>query len=114
MVKKYIPDQGDIVLINFNPQSGKEQAGRRPAIVISPLKYNAKVGLMICVPITGKCKGYPFEVELPKSLKTKGVILTDHIRNIDYVIRKARFCEKIPQSVLKEVIQKLNILINIY
>lgn len=113
MVKEYIPNQGDIVLINFNPQSGKEQAGRRPAIVLSPLKYNKIVGLMICAPITSKNKGYPFEVELPKSLKTKGVVLADHIRNLDYKIRKAKFREKITKSVLNEVLHKLNTLINV-
>ncbi len=113
MVKKYIPNQGDIVLLNFNPQSGKEQAGKRPAIVISPLKYNKIVGLMICAPVTSKSKGYPFEVSLPKVLKTKGYILSDHIRNLDWQTRKTKFCEKAGKKVLQEVIQKLNTLINI-
>lgn len=113
MVKTYIPNQGDIVSLNFNPQTGKEQAGRRPAVVISPLKYNKIVGLMICAPITSKNKGYPFEVELPQALKTRGVVLADHIRNVDYKMRKARFREKVTKSVLKEILEKLNILINI-
>lgn len=106
MVKIYIPDKGDIVLLNFNPQAGKEQSGYRPAIAISGREYNNKVGLAIFCPITSKIKGYPFEVKLTSSMKTKGVILADHIKNLDWKIRMAQFIEKAPPSVLSEAIEK--------
>ena len=111
MVKKYIPEKGDIVLLDFNPQSGKEQAGKRPAVVISPKAYNAKVGLAIFCPITSKIKDYPFEVVLPKNLKTKGVILADHLKNLDWQARNSVFLEKLPIDCLQEILNKLVVLI---
>ena len=112
MVKKYIPNKGDIVFLNFNPQKGKEQSGVRPALVISPASYNKKVGLALFCPITTQIKGYPFEVILPDKLRTHGVILTDHVKNLDWQLRKIKFCEKVPQDILNEVIQRLNTLLN--
>lgn len=111
MVKKYIPERGDIVLFDFNPQSGKEQAGKRPAIVISPKAYNAKVGLAIFCPITSKVKDYPFEVRLPKQMKTKGVILADYVKNLDWQVRNSYFLEKLPDECLREVLDKLGVLL---
>lgn len=113
MNPKYIPHQGDLIFVNFNPQAGREQAGKRPALVLSPWKYNEATGLMICAPVTSKMKDYPFEVKLPNTLKIKGVVLADHIRNVDWKIRKARFVEKAPSELLRDVIQKINTLINI-
>jgi len=112
MVKQYTPRRGDIVFINFNPQSGKEQSGKRPALIISPTTYNEKVGLAIMLPITNKAKGYPFEILLPKKLKTKGAILTDHVKNLDWKSRKAKFVEKLPTETYTEVISRLNLLTN--
>jgi len=103
VMKSYIPDRGDIVSLQFSPQAGKEQAGRRPALVLSPKKYNQKVGLAIFCPITKQEKGYPFEVSLPQSLSTKGVILADHVKSLDWQMRKARFVEKVSKSTFEEV-----------
>lgn len=111
MVKSYIPEKGDIVLLDFNPQLGREQAGKRPAVVISPKAYNAKVGLAIFCPITSQVKGYPFEVVLAGGVRTKGVILADHIKNLDWRARNVEFCEKLPQSILQEVLAKLGLLV---
>lgn len=110
MVKEYIPELGDVVLIDFNPQSGKEQAGRRPAVVLSPRSYNAKVGLAIFCPITSKIKNYPFEVVLESGLKTKGAVLSDHVKNLDWRVRNACFREKLPQKNLYEILDKLRVL----
>ena len=111
MVKNFIPERGDIIFLGFNPQQGKEQAGRRPAIVLSAGQYNAKVGLVICCPITKQMKGYPFEVVLPGSLKTKGVILVDQIKSMDFRARGVIFIEKMPLQTLGEVLRKLGILL---
>ena len=106
-----VPDRGDIVSLQFNPQRGREQAGRRPALVLTPRSYNAKVGLAILCPITSHAKGYPFEVALPNAMKTKGVILADHVKSLDWQVRGARITEKVPPSVLAEVQAKLEVLL---
>ena len=107
----YCPQKGDIVFLNFDPQSGREQAGKRPALVISNAAYNQKVGLAIFCPITSNIKNYPFEVLLPSSLKTSGVILADHIKNLDWQARKATFVEKVSADVMTEVFDKIIVLI---
>lgn len=107
----YVPDSGDIVWITFNPQAGHEQAGRRPAVVLSPAAYNGKVGLAILCPITSQVKGYPFEVLIPEGLDVKGAILSDQVKNLDWKARKAEFGGKLPASVFNEVVQKLSTLI---
>jgi mRNA interferase MazF len=109
----YIPDRGDIVWLDFNPQTGREQSGRRPALTISPKAYNEKLGLAIFCPITSNIKGYPFEVKIPARLKIKGVILADHVKNLDWKIRKAKYICKLPSNNLLDVMEKLNILIGI-
>jgi mRNA interferase MazF len=111
MVKCYTPERGDIIRIEFTPQKAKEQAGTRPALVLSPRIYNEKIGLSILCPITTVQKGYPFEVSLPAKLKTHGVILSDHIRNFDWRSRNARFIEKAPKETLKEALQKVTLLL---
>jgi len=85
--KIYIPDRGDIVWLEFNPQAGHEQAGLRPALVISPAAYNSLVGLALMCPITSKIKGYPFEVLIPKKFKINGAILADQIKSLDWRTR---------------------------
>ena len=109
--KKFIPERGDIVSISFSPQSGHEQAGRRPAIVLSPRQYNEKTGLAIMCPITSKIKGYPFEVDLPDSLKTKGVVLSDQVKNLDWRAREVAFIERLPVETLGRIQEKLLLLI---
>jgi len=107
----YIPDRGDLVWLNFSPQSGHEQAGRRPAICLSPKEYNGKTGLAIFCPITSKIKGYPFEVKLPEGLPIKGVILADQIRSLDWRARKAKFIAKAPKEVLEETLNLIGLLL---
>lgn len=111
MVTRYVPAQGDVVFLQFNPQQGREQAGLRPALVLSPKEYNAKVGLMIACPITSHKKGYPFEVSVSEGMKTRGVILADHVKSLDWVARKARFVEHIPRKTLQAVLEKLSLLL---
>jgi mRNA interferase MazF len=113
MVKKYIPNRGDIIMLNFNHQSGKEQAGKRPALVLSPSAYNERVGLALCCPITSQIKGYPFEVLLPEKLPVQGVILSDHVKSLDWKIRQAKFICSVPVSILDEVMAKLSVIIRI-
>lgn len=113
MVKKYIPYCGDIVWLSFNPQSGHEQSGRRPALVISPKAYNEKTSLAIFCPISSQVKGYPFEVKIPDNPEIKGVILSDQIKNLDWETRKAEFICKLSKPALAETLNKINALLNI-
>ena len=99
----YIPNRGDIVWINFTPQAGHEQRGKRPALIISPKIYNEKTSLCVCLPITSKIKGYPFEVALPANLDIEGVILSDQIKNLDFLARKVSFICKVTDFVIEEV-----------
>jgi len=107
----YTPNSGDIVWITFTPQAGHEQAGRRPALVLSPAAYNGKVGLAIFCPITSQIKGYPFEVLLPDGLIISGAVLSDQVKSLDWKARQAEFVCKLPASTLNEVFQKLNTLL---
>jgi mRNA interferase MazF len=107
----YMPQSGDIVWITFNPQAGHEQAGRRPALVLSPAAYNGKVGLAILCPITSQVKGYPFEVLIPDGLEISGAILSDQVKSLDWKARKAEFGCKLPPATFNEVVQKLSTLI---
>jgi len=111
MVKNsYIPDQGDLVWLDFNPQKGREQANRRPAIVLSPKNYNQKTGLALMCPITSRAKGYPFEI-IVQDNKISGVVLTDQIKNLDWQERKVSFVKKIDNLSLKEIQEKIITLI---
>mgnify|MGYP001574940802 CR=1 FL=1 len=107
----YIPSRGDIVKMSFSPQSGHEQAGWRPALVVSPKAYNAASSLALFCPITSTTKGYPFEVPLPDGTETAGVVLADQIRSLDWRARRARFVESAPPAVVAEVIALLEPLI---
>jgi len=107
----YVPQRGDVVWITLNPQAGHEQAGQRPAIVISPHAYNDKVGLAILCPITSQVKGYPFEVKIPPGLPISGVILSDQVRSMDWRARNAeRICSLSPVEIV-EVLGKLRTLL---
>jgi mRNA interferase MazF len=107
----YVPDKGDVVWLTFNPQAGHEQAGYRPALVLSPKVYNGKVGLAILCPITSQVKGYPFEVLIPDGLEVNGAILSDQVKSLDWRVRKAEFRCKLPATAFNEVVQKLSTLI---
>ena len=111
MVIGYVPDRGDVVWLTFNPQAGHEQAGRRPAVVLSPQAYNAKVGLAIFCPITSQVKGYPFEVALPAGGGVTGVILSDQVKSLDWHARQVEFAARLPEPLLVEVLRKLNTLL---
>jgi len=87
-VAAYVPARGDLIWLQFNPQAGHEQAGHRPAVVISPSSYNRRVGLALCCPVTSQVKGYPFEVRLPQGLGVEGTILSDQIKSLDWRVRK--------------------------
>ena len=113
MSDNYIPDRGDVIWINLNPQAGHEQAGRRPVVVLSPAKYNGKVGMAILCPITNQIKGYPFEVEIPSDLQVTGVILSDQVKCLDWKARKAEFICKLHPKLTIEVLKKLNTLIKV-
>ncbi len=101
-----IPERGDLVWIDFNPPSGHEQAGRRPAIVLSPAKYNRRVGLALVCPITNKAKGYVFEVALPDDLVITGVVLSDQIKSVDYGSRNIEFAGGASREVTEQVLLK--------
>ena len=103
----YVPERGDVVWLDFDPQAGHEQSGRRPAFVLSPAAYNGKTGLMLCCPITTQVKGYPFEVVIEGTTKARGVILADQAKSLDWQVRKAEKAGKVAKPVLEEVIEKI-------
>ena len=107
----YVPQRGDAVWITFNPQAGHEQAGRRPAVVLSPESYNGKTGLAVLCPITGQVKGYPFEVQLPDGLPVSGAILSDQVKSLDWRARNAELICALPAVVTSEVLEKLGTLL---
>jgi len=108
----YIPDKGDIVWVEFNPQKGREQAGHRPALVISPYEYNVKTSLAIVVPVTSKIKEYPFEVKITGS-KIQGVALADQVKSLDYKARNFKFIEKANSFEVVEILYKIKLLLKI-
>jgi len=111
MSKKYFPDRGDAVWLNFSPKTGHEQSGRRPAVVVSPKSYNKKVGLGLFCPITSQIKGYPFEVIIPAGVSISGMVLSDQIKSLDWRVRNAQFICTLSESTMSEVLKKLNTLL---
>ena len=107
----YIPDRGDVVWLDFHPQAGREQAGRRPALVLSPAAYNGRALLAVVCPISSKRKHYPFEVPVPRGVAVKGVVLADHVRSVDWAGRNAEFWCGLPPTFLDVVSQRLGKLI---
>jgi mRNA interferase MazF len=105
------PDAGDIVWLALTPTSGHEEAGRRPALVLSPATYNAKAGLALCCPITSHVKGYPFEVELPAGLPVRGAVLSDQVRSLDWRARHATLACEVPGDILRQVTSRLAVLL---
>ncbi len=108
----YVPARGDLVWLQFSPQAGHEQAGQRPALVISAASYNRRVGLAICCPITSQVKGYPFEVLLPDGLGIKGAVLSDQIKSLDWRARRAKRIAAAPSDVLQETLARIFALID--
>ena len=112
MAASYVPARGDLVWLQFNPQAGHEQAGRRPALVISPSPYNRRVGLAVCCPVTSQVKGYPFEVLLPDGLGIEGAVLSDQIKSLDWQARRARRIGSVSADVLQDTLAKILALID--
>ena len=111
MTSHFVPQAGDFVWLTFDPQAGREQAGRRPALVLSPRSYNAKSGLMLACPITTQVKGYPFEVAVPADLGATGVILADHVKSVDWKARQAKRLGRCTEEVMYEVRARLALLL---
>jgi len=107
----YVPERGDVVWLSFDPQAGHEQAGRRPAVILTPALYNRSSGLAIAVPITSHVKGYPFEVLLPNDFEVSGAILADHLKSVDWRARKAHRIGVLPQETLREALTKAALLL---
>ena len=113
MMPAYCPKRGDVVWISFNPQAGHEQAGHRPALVLSPQSYNRKVGLVILCPITNQIKGYPFEVRIPEGLKASGAVLSDQVKSMDWRARGASLLCRVPEETVREVLNKVGTLLDV-
>ena len=107
----YIPERGDAVWITLDPQAGHEQAGRRPALVLSPSAYNGRVGLALLCPITSQVKGYPFEVPLPAGLGVAGVVGADQVKSLDWGARQVTRIGAVPEEVVTEVVRRLRTLL---
>jgi mRNA interferase MazF len=103
----YAPESGDLVWLTFDPQAGREQAGRRSALVRSPRTYNAKSGLALVCPITSQVKGYPFEVAVPAAHGATGVILADHVKRVDWKARRAEKVGRCSTEAIDEVRSRL-------
>ena len=99
----YIPSRGDLVWLQFAPQTGHEQSGRRPAVIVSPATYNEKVGLCLCCPVTRRVKGYPFEVPLPDGLQIAGVVLCDQLKSLDWKARNVSLIGALPGRAIRQI-----------
>ena len=106
---EFVPDAGDVLWLEFDPQSGHEQAGHRPAVVLSPASYNGKTGLMVCCPLTTRIKGYPFEVALAS--QPGSVVLADQVKNLEWRARRASRKGKVSELELRQVRGKLRAVI---
>ncbi len=108
MSRGYVPDRGHLVWLSFDPQAGREQAGRRPALVVSPAAYNGRARLALVCPIMSLIKGYPFEVVLPAGLPIGGVVLADHLKSVDWQVRRVELVGEAPADVMAEVRAKVS------
>lgn len=111
--KQYVPERGEAVWLSFNPQAGHEQAGRWPAVVLSPSLYNRKSGLAVFAPVTNQLKGYPFEVVLPDGLAITGAILADQIKSLDWQARNTVLICRLPPETIREVLRKAGALLSL-
>lgn len=110
-LQRYVPERGDLVWLEFDPQAGSEQRGRRPALVVSPRAYNGKVGLALFCPLTTRVKGYPFEVPVPPGGDAEGVVLSDQIKSLDWRARKAERFDQLPRQAMGEVLARIEALV---
>ena len=108
----YVPAAGDVVWLEFDPQAGHEQAGHRPALVVSPASYNGKTGLMVCCPMSTKIKGYPFEV-LTDVAGVASAVLSDQVKSLDWKVRRAKKKGAVPADVMVHVRAKIKALLRI-
>ena len=111
MPARYVPDRGDLVWLEFDPQAGHEQAGHRPAVVLSPRIYNQKSGLALFCPVTSRIKGYPFEVTLPPDLPVQGAVLCDQVKSLDWSARRSRLAVRLPEPVTDDILAKVRALL---
>lgn len=102
----YVPERGDVVWLDLSPRAGHEQAGHRPALVVSPLGYNRKIELALICPITSKVKGYPFEVAIPAGNKVTGVVLSDQMTSVDWIARPIRRMDRLPPEFVEKVVKR--------
>ena len=108
---RYIPERGDVVWLTFDPQVGHEQAGRRPAVVLSPASYNGRAMLALMVPVTRQIKGYPFEVILPNDLPIAGAVLADQVKSLDWRARDVKRIASLPETTVLEILKRTNALL---
>ena len=113
VAREYVPDAGDLIWLDFTPQAGREQAGRRPAVVLSPRSYNERTSLAVVCPVTSHAKGYPFEVPVPPGQPIKGVILSDHLKNLDWRQRPAQKAGRISGRLLAQVRDRIAALLGL-
>ena len=109
--KPWAPDRGEAVWLDFDPHAGHEQGGRRPAVVLSAIRYNGKVGMAMMCPVTSQEKGYPWEVPLPAGLPISGVVLADQARSVDWRSRRAELIGHLPPGVIESIVEKVQVLI---
>ncbi len=109
----YQPDRGDFIFLDFSSQAGTEQAGRRPALVLSPMAYNVTTGLAFLCPVTNQIKGGAFEVPIPPGAKVTGVVLSDHLRSVDWIARNADFHSQAPTDLVLEVLARIEAILAI-
>lgn len=109
----YQPDRGDFIYLDFTPQAGTEQAGRRPALVLSPMDFNIATGLAFVCPLTNQVKGSSFEVQVPRGVGLTGVVLSDHLRSVDWIQRKAAYHSKAPSDLMLEVVARLEAILGL-
>lgn len=107
----WVPDRGDVIWLDFDPQTGREQAGRRPAVVLSPASYNAPTSRALCVPVSTKAKGYPFEVPMPEGFPVQGVAFADQVKCLDWRARHASLIGELPTAVLTSLLVRTRALL---
>jgi mRNA interferase MazF len=113
VARSYVPDAGDLVWLTFDAQAGHEQRGRRPALVLSPRAYNARAGLAIACPVTSHANGYPFDVALPSAGTIAGVVLADHVKSLDWRVRRSALAARVPDAVVDDVRERLRPLLGL-
>jgi mRNA interferase MazF len=109
--KVFVPQRGDLIWLDFDPRAGHEQAGRRPALVLSAASYNDKTSLALVCPVTSQVKGYPFEVEIPPGSKVRGAVLADHVKSLDWRARRAERIARLPEQQLSAVVRLIATLV---